>query len=105
MYDILDSVMEIIDLGDDDVMPASRYFGNLWDSVECAFLVGDVWVPVAAQRYADGSIVIVTFYDKGYRQREVPRDAAAWEIYEAMAVAAFRRANPRQSTEVVIVSA
>lgn len=102
MADVMDKTMDLLDSGFDTVSGVARYFTGQWDSVECYFRVGDKEIPVAVQRYVnDDTLSIITFYDKGYRQRDIPKDSEPWEICEAMAVAAFRRANPRQGVEIV----
>lgn len=109
MTDVLDKVVDNLQHNGRNVIlgtrisiaeDVSRVFSNIWDGVECNFYVGDTPVRVAVYRYAnDESLIITTFYDKGYRNHAIRKDAQAWEVYEAMAVAAFRRANPRH-TEV-----
>ena len=97
MLDKLESVLNWME----GVSEVRRKRCDLWEAVECVFQVGEDSAPVAVHRYADGSLVVVTFYGKGYRQREVPADSEVWELCEALAVAAFRRCNPRQGVEVV----
>jgi hypothetical protein len=86
---MLDKIEGVLS-GYDAVSGISRTDGVFADRLDFDFAVGDRVVRMGVDEYADdGGIVIVVFHGGGYSQREVPRDAEAWEIGERVAMVAF----------------
>jgi hypothetical protein len=86
---MLENVAEVL-AGYESVSRLEKSSGSFADRVDFDFHVGDKVVPMAVDQYRDtGSLVLVVFYGNSYAQHQIPRDAAAWEIGERVAVAAF----------------
>jgi hypothetical protein len=86
---MLDKVERVLS-GYGAVSGISRTDGVFADRLDFDFTVGDRVVRMGVDEYADdGGVVILVFRGGGYSQREVPRDAEAWEIGERVATVAY----------------